>query len=404
MSKTEDRTSDRTGRTPLLLASTVFLDLAGFGMILPILPFYGEHFGATAFEIGLLFASYSLAQFLLSPVWGRLSDRLGRRPLLLTAIALSCGAYVLFALAKDLAWLFVARTLAGAAAANYTIAQAYVGDVTRPEERAKSMGKLGAAFGMGFIAGPALGGFLSQWGATAVPAGAALLAAVNLLLVWKILPEPQRRALPSDRAAPGVAANVEDRPQLLLLLALYGTVILGFSAMEATLALFCEERLAFGMKETAWLLVFVGVLMVVVQGGLIGSLVARYGERRLLVVALAAMAVGLFVMARVESLTRLLVAASLLALGSGLHTPTSLSLMSRLAAVESQGGVLGLARSIGALGRVIGPIWGGWAFHRLGSGWPFLSGGLLIAASAVAALPLLPHSRAHRHLLGRRQD
>lgn len=376
------------------LAFTVFLDLVGFGMILPLLPFYAERFGATAFEIGLLFAVYSLAQFAMSPVWGRLSDRWGRRPLLLGSIFGGFLAYVLFAAAWSLAALFVARLAAGAAAANYSIAQACVADTTRPQERAKAMGWLGAAFGMGFIFGPALGAILSQWGAVAVPAGAAALTAVNLLLVWTRVPESLERRQPAG--APkgyfggGLLRHVGENRSLRSLLALYGVVIFGFSAMEASLALLCEERLAFGIRETSWLFVFVGVVIALVQGGLIDRVVTRWGEGRVLLVGLLVMATGLVLLAQVETLSRLLIATGLLALGSGLFNPTSFSLMSRLAPSDAQGGVLGLARSCGALARVGGPIWGGWSFYHLGSIWPFLSAGSLLAVMAFVALRLLP--------------
>lgn len=394
-----DRATTETSGSRLFLATlafTVFLDLVGFGMILPLLPFYAERFGATAFEIGLLFAVYSLAQFAMSPIWGRLSDRWGRRPLLLGSIFGGFLAYLLFAAAWSLAALFVARLAAGAAAANYTIAQACVADTTKPHQRAKAMGWLGAAFGMGFIFGPALGAILSHWGAVAVPLGAAVLTVLNFFLVLAKVPESlPRSGRPDGHPArryfgTGLLSDLGEDGSLRSILVLYGVVIFGFSAMEATLALLCEERLAFGIRETSWLFVFVGVVIVVVQGGLIDRVVTRWGEGRVLLAGLLTMAAGLVLLAQVESVSRLLVATGLLALGSGLFNPTSFSLISRLAPVDAQGGVLGLARSCGALARVGGPIWGGWSFHHLGSIWPFLSAGSLLALMAFLALRLLP--------------
>ena len=382
-----------------ILSFTVFLDLVGFGMILPLLPFYAERFGASPFQVGLLFSAYSLAQFVSSPILGHLSDRLGRRPILLVSILGGCGAYLLFALTQGLTVLFIARTLAGLAAGNYGIAQAYVADVTRPESRAKAMGWLGAAFGLGFIFGPALGGFLSYWGAAAVPLGAAVLSAGNFILVWAWLPEPMRHPDAGGDRPRGYRLDFDPlrssaaRASLVTLLTLYGVVIFGFSAMEATLALFCEQRLDFGIRETSWLFVFVGVLIVLVQMGLVGRLVSRYGEGVLLLVGIVVMAAGLLLLGRVETVPTLLSAIAFLAVGSGLHNPAAFSLMSRLAPADSQGGVLGLARSFGALARVAGPIWGGWSFHHLGSMWPFLSAGGLLAASAIVVLRLLPKLR-----------
>ena len=364
---------------------TVFLDLVGFGMILPLLPFYASTFGASAFEIGLLFASYSLAQFVCSPLWGRLSDRIGRRPPLLFSIVLSCVAYLVLAAAPTLALVFAARLLAGAAAANYTIAQAFVADVTTPDDRAKAMGWLGAAFGLGFVIGPALGGGASYFGETAVPLVAAALAAVNFVFVWRVVPET-RTPDSEKKSIPKVRTVLARSPRLLPLMALYGVVIFGFSAMEATLALLCEERLDFGIRETSMLFVFVGLVMALIQGGLIGRLVARFGENRLLVAGLLSMSAGLLSLTKVDSLAVLLPAATLLAIGSALYNPSAFSLMSQLAPVEAQGSVLGVARSLGALARVFGPIWGGWAFHQLGVTSPFMSGGILLALMIPGAL------------------
>ena len=383
-----------------VLALTVLLDLMGFGMILPLLPFYAEDFGASAFQVGLLFASYSLAQFLFSPLWGRFSDRWGRRPILLASIAGGFFAYLLFAAASSLTLLFVARLVAGAAAANFSVAQAYAADVTNPTQRAAAMGRLGAAFGLGFIFGPALGGILGQWGAATVPLAAAVLCALNFALAFRLLPE----SLPSQdrrRYETGswfrleVLRRLESRKTLPLLLVLYAVVIFSFSAMESTLALFCEERLQFGSRETSWLFVLVGVIMVGVHGFMIRPLTRRFGEGRLLATGIGIMALGLLILPSVYSLLPLLPAAILLAAGSGLHHPSSSSLMSRLAPVDAQGGVLGLARSAGALARVIGPVWGGWSFHHLGVAWPFLSAGGVMIAATLLALWLLPRLNFH---------
>ncbi len=365
---------------------TVFLDLVGFGMILPLLPFYAELYGASPFEIGLLFASYSLAQFVCSPLWGRLSDRIGRRTPLLASIVLSCLAYVLLAAAPTLGLVFLARILAGAAAANYTIAQALVADVTAPEKRARAMGWLGAAFGLGFVVGPALGGGLSHLGVTAVPAGAAVMAAINFALVWRTVPET-RQGAGADREARQIKvwAALANSRRLTSIVVCYGLVIFGFSAMEATLALFCERRLDFGIRKTALLFVFVGLLMVLVQAGLIGKLVDRFSESRVLAAGLLSMTAGMLTLSEVDSIALLLPAIALIAIGSALYHPTALSLMSQLAPTEARGGTLGLARSLGALARVGGPIWGGWAFYRLGDPTPFLSAGMLLVLLFLAA-------------------
>jgi MFS transporter, DHA1 family, tetracycline resistance protein len=257
-----------------LLFLTVFLDVAGFGMILPLLPFYAQRYGADAFAVGALFACYSLAQALCAPLLGRLSDRYGRRPVLLAALLANAGALLLFASAETFLVLFVARTLSGVAAANFSIAQAYVADVTPPRDRARGLGMIGAALGLGFVLGPGLGGLLAMLGDAAgldgqraVPIGAAVLTLANFALVAMRLPESLptagRRPLRLGAMVPLVGLLRVERP-VLGLMALFFAVIFAFSTMEATLALFCAERFGFGIGETSVLLVALGVVIALV--------------------------------------------------------------------------------------------------------------------------------------------
>ena len=373
---------------------TIFLDLFGFGMIIPLLPFYGERFGANAFQVGLLFASYSLAQFVCAPLWGRLSDRVGRRPVLLFSISGSVVAYALFAAAPTLAMLFLARTAAGIMAANYSIAQAYVADITTPAERAKGMGWVGAAFGMGFVLGPAAGGLIGQISFAAVPAAASALALVNLGLAFILLPE----SLPPEARRRGAARRgievflplsvVRGRPILSRLLTLYFVVIFCFAVMETTLALFCERRFGFGPRETAYLLTYVGLLMATIQASLLGPLVRRFGERPLAAAGMAGIALGLLLLPA-PSMAALLTGATLLAVGNSLYNPTSLGLISRWSDPGQQGTTMGLSRSLGALGRVLGPVCGGWTFYHLGPAWPFWTAGGLLALALPPAVAML---------------
>lgn len=374
-------------RAPLLVVFfTVLLDLLGFGMVLPLLPFYAQDFGASPLGVTMLFASFSLAQFVFAPVWGRLSDRVGRRPVLLGSIAGAVLAYALFAFARSFTVLLVARTASGVAAANYSIAQAYVADVTPPEERARGMGMLGAAFGLGFVLGPVLGGLAGKLGYAAVPGVAGLLALANLVLAFALVPESlsaERRAA----MAPGRWADPNDlrraarnRPVAALML-LFFLVILSFASMESTLGLFVEERYGFGFFETAWLFAFLGVVMVVIQGGLLGRLAKRFGERRLMLAGIACMVVGLAVLPVGRMVALLALATGLLAVGMGLQNPSTLSLISRLTDDHRQGGTLGVTRSLGALARGVGPLWSGWAFGALGPAWPFWSAAALMAVA-----------------------
>jgi multidrug resistance protein len=372
---------------------TILLDLVGFGMILPLLPFYAQEFGASEIQVGILFASYSLTQLLFAPPLGRLSDRVGRRPVLLGSIAASVVAYALFAAAGGFLPLLAARALAGAAAANYGIAQAYMADVSPPEGRARAMGLVGAAFGLGFILGPALGGLFATLGHRAVPLAACALAAVNLLIASVWLPESlapevrgQTRRVWFDPR--GLREVWRDAPLRGLML-LFFLVMFAFSMMETTLALYCQARFGFGAASTSWLFVFVGIVLVVVQGALIGRLVRRFGERRLILGGIALMAAGLALVPATPPGTRtlavLLAGLALLSVGNGVHNPSTMGLLSRLTRDDAQGGTIGLSRSCGALARILGPLAGTWVFGAAGPAWPFwTAGGLMLVALWIA--------------------
>jgi DHA1 family tetracycline resistance protein-like MFS transporter len=372
----------------------ILLDLIGFGMILPLIPFYAERFQASPLAIGLVFASYSLAQLLVAPPLGRLSDRYGRRPLMLLSIAGSVAANLMFAWATSLVMLLAARTLAGAAAGNYGIAQAYVADVTPPEGRSRAMGLVGAAFGLGFIVGPALGGLLSRISLQAVPLAAAALSLANLAIAWVAL----RESLPpAERRPPGAAALFDWRDlreiwanlPLRRLMLLFFLVMFCFSIMEATLALYCKASFGWGDRETSWLFTYVGLLLVLVQGGLLGPLARRFGDRRLVLAGIALMAAGLVLLPAVAKLPWLLGSMLLLALGSGVHNPSLLALLSHLAGRRAQGETIGVSRSFGALARATGPIAGTWLFGAAGMRWPFWAAGALMGVALWIARDLL---------------
>ena len=394
-------------RALLTVFLTILLDLIGFGMILPLLPFYAQEFRATPFEIGLLFSSYSLTQLVFAPLLGRLSDRIGRRPVLLASISGSAVSYLLFAFAPTYGVLLLARSLSGVAAANYAIAQAYMADVSAPAERSKAMGLVGAAFGLGFVLGPALGGILANVGTRAgltlghrlVPLTAAILSGINLLIAAFGLPESLSPELRGGAAQTGHWLGLSDLRHvwrdaaLRGLMLLFFLVMFCFSMMETTLALFCQARFGFGVRETSWLFVYVGILLVVVQGGLLGRLVRRFGERFLILSGIVLMALGLALLPLTPAaippvwpkLWLLLLSLLLLAVGQGIHNPSSLGLLSRLTDERSQGGTIGLSRSFGALARTLGPAAGTWIFGAAGAGWPFwAAGGLMVLALAVA--------------------
>ena len=373
--------------TPLaIIFVTVFIDLLGFGLIIPLLPFYAESFGASAFAIGLLGTSFSLMQFLFSPIWGRWSDQIGRKPIILLGLFGSCASYVMLALAGSLALLFVARIVGGIAGANIPAAQAYIADVTTPENRARGMGLIGAAFGLGFIFGPAIGGLLSRVSPETPMWCAAALCFANFVAAWFLLPE-SRTGSASTRTLGRLEAfrHAMTKPALLLILALYFLVTMAFAAFEATFALFTEARFGYTAASIGFLFTFIGTIIAVIQGVLIGRVVKRVGERRIIPVAIAAISLSIGLLPFVWNVPTLLVALGLLAMGMGFNNPSLSSMVSKLSDQDDQGGTLGLASSLASLGRVVGPAWGGYLYDAYGMTTPYLSAaGLMFVAFLVS--------------------
>lgn len=362
---------------------TIFIDLIGFGIIIPLMPFYAETFGATALIVGLLSTSFSLMQFLFAPLWGRLSDRIGRRPVILIGLFGSFASYMLFGLAHSLAVLFIARIFAGIAGANISTAQAYIADITTPDNRARGMGMVGAAFGLGFVFGPAIGGFLSRFGYQIPSFFAAGLSLLNFMAALFVLPESHKTS-GSDRKrltrmqAIRAAATRPGVPQLLLI---FFIVTAAFSAFEATFALFSERRFGFGATTIGYVFAYVGVVLSLVQGGLVGRAVKALGERTLVPPAILTLAIGLALIPLAYGMPVLLLACGLLAIGMGFNTPSIQALISKASHADEQGSVLGVSQSMGSLARILGPAWGGYVYDHFGTVSPYLaaSGIMLIA-------------------------
>jgi len=374
---------------------TVFIDLLGFGIIIPLLPFYAESFGASALMIGLLGTSFSLMQFLFSPVWGRWSDRIGRKPIILVGLMGSCLSYLVLALAGSLPMVFLARIIGGIAGANIPTAQAYIADVTTPENRAKGMGMVGAAFGLGFIFGPAIGGILSRFGPATPMWFASALCLANFVAAWFLLPE-SRIVTTSTKGLGRMEAfrHALGRPTLLLLLGLYFLVTLAFSGFEATFALFSEAKFGFTTSTIGFVFAFIGVVLSIVQGVLVGRVVKKVGERRLIPTAIIAIALGLGLIPLVWNVPTLLMALGILAAGMGFNNPSLTSMISRLADPNDQGGILGLASSLSSLGRVVGPAWGGYLYDAYGMRTPYLSAATLMMIAFTVSFLGLRHARA----------
>jgi MFS family permease len=380
-----------------ILFLIVVIDLIGFGLVIPLLPFYAERFDASPQEVTALMAVFSLMSMLTAPVWGRMSDRIGRRPVLMVSMAAASLAYLWMGFADALWMLFAARALAGACAGNIAAANAYIADVTTPENRAKGMGMIGAAFGLGFIIGPALGGIVA--GSNVATADlrtpgliACALSLVALLGVVVLLKEslPAGIAVRPRRGRITMLRDALGRKVLAQLLAIFFLTILAFAGMESTFALWAMAQLGWGPAQTGYLFTFVGLLSAVMQGGLIGRLTARFGEEKLLLAGLVSIAAGLLILPLAHDLPVLLVATAGLALGMGTMQPSLNSLISRRAGIGEQGEVMGVAQSVGSLSRVLGPLLAGALFAGLGRDFPFFCGMVLVVGAALISWRLPP--------------
>ncbi len=371
-------------RSPLIVVYlTVFLDLMGFGIILPILPFYAEHFGATGVWVGAILTAYSAAQFVSALFLGRLSDRIGRRPVLLASLFGSAVSMALTGLAGGLIFLVLSRLLAGGFGGSITTAQACIADVTTPKDRTKYMGILGASIGMGFIFGPAIGGALSGYGFATAAFVAAGLAAANFIFGVFVLPETRPVVLVrSERARLTVSnlAKALSYPTVGRILISTFLATFAFVGMETTFALFGQSRFGLDAGGLGLIFAFVGIVVAIVQGGLIGRLNTRFGERRLAIGGAMIMAGALLAIPLVPTLTMAMVVLSALAVGQGLLTPTLSSLLSLEANAAEQGGTLGLGQSLAAAARAIGPLTAGWLFDR-GIAIPYILGAGLLAVT-----------------------
>jgi multidrug resistance protein len=366
-----------------IVFTTVVIDLVGFGIVVPILPIWAKDLGASPTQIGALAASYALMQFLFAPMWGRLSDRYGRRPVILVALAGTVVSSLLIGMATALWFLWLARILNGIAGASYAAAQAYVADVTGPEDRARGMGLIGAAFGLGFVLGPAIGGLCALIDPRAPFFVAAAVAAANLALAWRRLPEPERRpaATSSRRQLIRLALG---HPQIAPMIAITFLGTFAFVGMEQTFALLCEHRFDFGLAATGLVFAYIGITVAVVQGKAIGPLVGRFGEQRVLVAGLFLTGLALGLLAITTDLWELFLVSALLA-ASGLVFPTVTTLVSRAVGDADQGAMLGVVASVSGLARVAGPLAAG-AMFELSVPLPYLVGAGLFAVCLAIAL------------------
>ena len=375
-------------RPLIIIFLTVFVNLVGFGIIIPLLPFYAQTFGASPLVIGLLFASFSLSQLLATPALGVLSDRWGRRPVLIFSLLGTVVSFAMLALAQSLLMLFAARIIDGLSGGNITTARAYIADVTEPHERAKAYGMLGAAFGLGFIVGPALAGVFSHISYTAPIWAAAAVTVIATAMAWFWLPETVHRGSAATmspwRALPDVFSRRQIRP-LLMADFLYWA---SFSVCNTTFALFASRRFGFDVAQTGYVLAAFGFLGVIVQVGMVGPIVRALGVRRTFLLGLVIAGIGWAMVGMSHSLAVFLAALVPAGIGVGLCNAALITLVSHAASKEEQGKVQGAAGALESLGRTIGPVWGNGALQRFGEASPYASAA---AAFIITCLVMLTY-------------
>ena len=370
---------------------TVFIYLVGFGIIIPIIPILSRDFGATPLQVGLLLAVYSGMQFFFSPFWGKLSDRFGRRPILIFCLAGEGFSYLLFAYARSLEVLFLARIFAGFFGASLSTASAYISDITPPHERSKGMALIGAAFGLGFVVGPALGGGLALWGQHISPekhfdtSFAALWVAgicfANFVFSLKYLKESLKisghSAAAEKKKRFSLMFHYFSVPTVGPLMTVFMLSSLAMSSMEATLILFMGERFHWDVKQVSFGFAYIGLIIVFTQGFLVRRLLPLWGERKVLRLGLFFLAIGLAGIAVAHDVYSMAVTMTFLSLGNGLSNPATLGGISLLVDPREQGAAMGVTQSMSSLGRILGPVLGGFLYGWVAITAPFWASGLL---------------------------
>ena len=364
----------------LVLVVTTLVDMTGFGMIIPLLPFYAARLNAGPTSLGVLLASFSIMQFIFSPLLGRWSDRVGRRPVLILSILTSIASFALFTVAESLIVLLLSRIVAGLATEG-AVAQAYIADITSNEERAAGMGKVGAATGVGFILGPALGGFLSPYGFWAPGVAAMALGLLNLVFVLLFLPEPQVHKRSRPKLEEGFARRLLDaltRPLTGQVFIIYFVITLAFAAVPVIVPLLAIDFYGFTSVEMSYVFIYIGVLQILLQGFAMGRLTRRIGEDRLIVLGPLLMLIGIFVMPLLPNLAVFAASLAMISFGVGLTNTAVPSFVSQRTPPEEQGAILGVTQSVSSIARIPGPLIGGVAFELAGLAAPFFLSSLML--------------------------
>ncbi len=368
-----------------VIVMTIFIDLTGFGMVIPLLPFYADSLQAGSTALGVLVASFAVMQFVFSPVLGRVSDRVGRRPILLLSILTSMASFVLFALAQSFIVLLLSRLIAGMATET-AVAQAYIADITSKKGRAAGIGKVGAAHGAGFIVGPAIGGFLSVYGFWAPGVAAALLTLVNFVFVLLFLPESINRSdtiIQQQRSSrEGIirrALHTSIRSEIGAVLTIFFIITLAFSAIPVVAPLLGRDLFGIGPVEMSYFFIYIGLVQVLLQGFVIGRVAMRFGEEKLIAVGVLLIMMGMLFTPLISHIANFLISLTTVVFGIGVLNTVIPSFISKRTTAAKQGGALGTAQSVSSMARVPGPLIGGFVYEFAGLAAPFFLSAAFLA-------------------------
>ena len=361
---------------------TVFIDLLGFGLLIPILPtFASKELLISDFEIGIIVAVFSLMQFIFNPIIGSYSDKIGRRPIILVTLLLTSISYIIFSFSTSFMILFLSRVLAGFGGSNIAVAQAYIADVTTEKDRTKGMGMIGAAFGLGFVFGPMLGGILSEYGYEVVgysAAGFSFLAFLfaTIFLKESLVKKEKEVKINYNVFSPSLYKTLLSDKRMGYFVLVYFVIVFSMANIYGTFAILGFKVYNFTNKEIGYLFAVIGIVGAIVQGGLLRQLAKHVSDEKLVLTGIFFMMIGLTGLPYGFNFTGVAIIGGLLAIGTGILQPTILGLVSREANADNQGSVLGLNQSLASLARVLGPLWGGLAYEFIGFQFPFLTGGL----------------------------
>lgn len=385
-------------RLSVLIVSSC-VDMIGFAIVLPLLPYYALHLDATPEQIGMIIASFSVAQLLVAPLWGRVSDRYGRRPALIIGLTAAAVAYVVFAFADSLWLLLVSRLVQGAGGGTTGVGQAYVADTVRPADRARALGWLSAASSLGVMLGPVIGSFAARWGQMAPGLVAAALCIANAVYAWRHLPESRELhpgSQPTRRPVWHAVWEVVRHPErpVSRLMAIYGVGMLAFSSTTAILSLYLEKQFGVTEQNIGYYFLYLGALSLVMRSLLLGRIIERIGEIGAMRVGAIALMTGLFLFPTTRSLWVLAVIIPFIPIGTALLFPATTALMSRVTDRRELGMTMGVAQTFAGMARVVAPLMATTAFQRVGPGSPFLVAGVIVALVSLLAFqvqaPMIP--------------